>query len=187
MHIPHRCHNKCLLIVQIYVFKNIRFAAPPVGPLRFAKPAPPVPTDKLQNGAQGGTCAQSFPQGLINGALGSGLGSLAGGIIGSLDIGKIMGGGTSSEDCLFLDLYVPGKALKGDVKLPIINWIYGGAYVRIASLSMVELTPICRYILGAKDGIYDGTGIVKNSGNNVIFVAGNYRVCHSHRADCTQF
>jgi hypothetical protein len=36
-----------------------------------------------------------------------------------------------------------------------------------------------RYILGAKDGIYDGTGLVKNSDNNVIYIAGNYRVCHS--------
>lgn len=109
------------------MFRNIRFAAAPVGTLRFAKPAPPVPTDKLQTGAQGGTCAQSIPAGLISGALGSGLGSLAGGIVGSVDLGKAMGGGPTSEDCLFLDLYVPGKALKGDIKLPIINWIYGGA------------------------------------------------------------
>lgn len=49
--------------------------------------------------------------------------------------------------------------MKGEVKLPIVNWIYGGAY-----------------ILGAKDGIYDGTGIIKNAGGNVIYVAGNYRV-----------
>lgn len=26
--------------------------------------------------------------------------------------------------------------------------------------------------------MYDGTGLVKNSGNNVIYVAGNYRVSH---------
>ncbi|QDS71255.1 hypothetical protein FKW77_000539 [Venturia effusa] len=144
---------------DIYVFKNIRFAAAPVGPLRFAKPAPPVPTDKLQTGAHGGTCAQSAPTGLLTGALGSGLGSIASGIVGSVDLGKVMGGAATSEDCLFLDLYVPSNALKGEVKLPIINWVYGGAY-----------------ILGSKDGMYDGTGIVKNSGSNVIYVAGNYRL-----------
>jgi carboxylesterase type B len=33
------------------------------------------------------------------------------------------------EDCLFLDLYVPGKAIRDPVnsKLPVMNWIYGGA------------------------------------------------------------
>jgi hypothetical protein len=72
---------------------------------------------------------------------------------------------------------VPSKALKGEVKLPIVNWIYGGAY-----------------LLGSKEGMYDGksgapyrcvesklimrigTPIVKASGGNVIYVAGNYRV-----------
>jgi hypothetical protein len=43
------------------------------------------------------------------------------------DLGKLMGGASTSEDCLFLDLFVPGKALKGSAKLPVINWIYGGA------------------------------------------------------------
>lgn len=33
--------------------------------------------------------------------------------------------------------------------------------------------------------MYDGTGIVKNSGNNVIYVAGNYRV--NLPARCTYF
>jgi hypothetical protein len=45
------------------------------------------------------------------------------------DLGKLMGGASSSEDCLFLDLFVPGKALKGEKKLPVINWIYGGKFL----------------------------------------------------------
>jgi carboxylesterase type B len=33
-----------------------------------------------------------------------------------------------NEDCLYLDVYVPGKALKDPkAKLPVMNWIYGGA------------------------------------------------------------
>lgn len=68
-----------------------------------------------------------MPKSLVSGAVGSGLGSLASGIVGKVDLGKLMGGAPTSEDCLFLDLYVPAKALKGEVKLPIINWIYGGA------------------------------------------------------------
>lgn len=44
--------------------------------------------------------------------------------------------------------------------------------------NLYDQADLNRYILGSKDGMYDGTGIVKNSGNNVIYVAGNYRVCH---------
>jgi carboxylesterase type B len=69
------------------------------------------------------------------------------------------GMGPTAEDCLFLDVYVPAKAMKGQVKLPVINWIFGGAYM-----------------MGWKDGLYDGTPIVNASGGNVIYVTGNYRV-----------
>jgi hypothetical protein len=48
-------------------------------------------------------------------------------IIASQDLGKLMGGSPSSEDCLFLDVVVPGKALRGEIKLPVVNWIYGGS------------------------------------------------------------
>jgi carboxylesterase type B len=31
------------------------------------------------------------------------------------------------EDCLYLDVYVPGKAVKDTkLRLPVVNWIYGG-------------------------------------------------------------
>ena len=73
-----------------------------------------------------------------------------------------------SEDCLFLDVYVPGSAIRdpSNSKLSVIHWIYGGGY-----------------LVGAKDQVkavglpfYDGSGLVTQSGNNVIFVASNYRV-----------
>jgi hypothetical protein len=50
-------------------------------------------------------------------------------LVASQDLGKLMGGSPSSEDCLFLDVVVPGKALRGEIKLPVVNWIYGGKLI----------------------------------------------------------
>lgn len=47
--------------LQYYTFKNIRFAAPPVGNLRWAKPAPPLTETKVQDGTVGNQCMQATP------------------------------------------------------------------------------------------------------------------------------
>jgi carboxylesterase type B len=46
------------------------------------------------------------------------------GMLQTTDLGKMMSGGLTSEteDCLFLDVVVPGEALRGRVKLPVANW-----------------------------------------------------------------
>jgi carboxylesterase type B len=118
------------------------------------KPAPPVNNDTLQTGEYGPACPQTVPLSLLGGQLPPGLPP-------GIDLGLLTSGANQTgEDCLFLDVYVPGKAWSSDVKLPIINWIYGGAY-----------------LLGSKEGQYDGTPIIKASGGNVIYIAANYRVC----------
>lgn len=83
--------------------------------------------------------------------------------LGGIPIPTFQGG---SEDCLFLDVYVPGKALKNpSLKLPVLVYLFGGAY-----------------IFGSKDSLqpdlpfYDGTGMMGEAGNGFIFVAPNYRV-----------
>lgn len=70
------------------------------------------------------------------------------------------------EDCLFLDVYVPGQAVRNpSLKLPVVVWMYGGAY-----------------IFGSKDSLqpelpfYDGSGMIGQSNNGIIFVAMNYRL-----------
>lgn len=45
--------------VKIYLFKNIRFAAPPVGNLRWAKPAQPAKETTIQDGSYGPICVQA--------------------------------------------------------------------------------------------------------------------------------
>lgn len=69
-------------------------------------------------------------------------------------------------DCLFLDLYVPAKAIKNpSLKLPVISWFYGGGYTFGAKDQVEPVLPL-----------YDGTGLIQVSRGNVIFVASNYRV-----------
>ncbi|GME65394.1 Major intrinsic protein [Neofusicoccum parvum] len=158
---------------DIYIFKNIPFAAPPTGENRFAKPQPPLQNDTLSDGSYGPNCVQ-FLTAIFSGSASSS-NSSAGGGIGSL-LGGLLGGsgglttnetaleelfaslfGPSSEDCLFLDVFVPGKAVKAPdtANLPVVHW---GAYV-----------------LGSKN-MNNGTGIVTAGDNSVIFVASNYRV-----------
>ncbi|KAI0169237.1 alpha/beta-hydrolase [Hypoxylon sp. FL1284] len=150
---------------DIYTFKNIRFAAPPVGDLRWAKPAPPLNESGVQDGSVGHSCVQAAPNGLN--LLGTGNQSPVGGAInqflGGIPLPVFSGG---SEDCLFLDVSVPGEALKDpSQKLPVLVFIYGGAYVFGSKDSLEPELPF-----------YDGTGLVAQSDNNMIYVAMNYRV-----------
>lgn len=70
------------------------------------------------------------------------------------------------EDCLFLDVYVPAKALKNpSLKLPVVVWIYGGAYVFGSKDSLQPELPF-----------YDGSGLMGQSNNGMIFVTMNYRL-----------
>ena len=49
---------------DFYHFRNIRYAAPPLGDLRFRKPQPPLPQAGIQNGDipfLESTCHQAWP------------------------------------------------------------------------------------------------------------------------------
>ncbi|KAI9818916.1 MAG: hypothetical protein M1827_007737 [Pycnora praestabilis] len=152
---------------KLFVFKNIRFGAPPLGDLRWAKPAPPESVIGIQNGTFGPSCQQSSTKGFDF------LGPLADWGRIPAAISQFFGGipiplfNDGAEDCLFLDVYVPERALSSPTKtkLPVVVWFYGGAF-----------------LFGSKDAyqpalpFYDGTGVVRQSGGNIIFVAGNYRM-----------
>ncbi|MCJ1229610.1 hypothetical protein MMC12_006279 [Toensbergia leucococca] len=149
---------------QIYTFKNIRFAAPPVGELRWALPAEPEHNATLQDGSYGPVCVQAPLKGvdLVGPGDESAIGAAANQLFGGLT--SLKPSPPSSEDCLFLDIYVPAKAVNDpSLRLPVVHWIYGGAY-----------------IFGSKDSteplLYSGIGLIQESGGNVIFVASNYRV-----------
>jgi carboxylesterase type B len=68
-----------------------------------------------------------------------------------------------TEDCLFLDIYVPKWAVeRKEILLPVTVWIYGGGYA-----------------FGSKNQggpFYTGKSALQASNYNSIFIAGNYRV-----------
>ncbi len=85
-------------------FKGIPFAAPPVGRLRWRSP-------QLVNSWSGVKQAASFAPGCMQNASFS---------------GRFGAPPTLSEDCLYLNVWTPAKGA-GD-KLPVMVWIYGGAF-----------------------------------------------------------
>jgi para-nitrobenzyl esterase len=84
-------------------FLGIRYAAPPVGNLRWMPPRNPAPWTKvLQATAFGPTCAQITEQGVFAGPA------------------------NNNADCLFLNVFSPNVNLAAREKLPVIFWIHGG-------------------------------------------------------------
>ncbi len=73
------------------------------------------------------------------------------------------------SDCLFLDVYVPAKAIGNpSIRLPVISWFYGGGFINGAKDLFTPLIPF-----------YDGRGPIAASDGNVIFISSNYRVSKS--------
>ncbi|CAJ0538539.1 Ff.00g066000.m01.CDS01 [Fusarium sp. VM40] len=136
---------------NIILFENVRFGAKP---LLFGAPeSPSWSNSSVQPPSDGRDCIQ----------------------IDISDIANPPGGkdptndpadsdSKTSQDCLFLDLYVPKTILDapGGALAPVIVWIYGGAF---AFGSKNQLGPL-----------YTGQSFLAASKYQTIFVAGNYRV-----------
>jgi len=90
---------------QVKTWKGIRYAAPPVGRLRWRAPQSPQPwTDIIEATAFGPVSPQPhspIPMGL---------------------------GTRADEDCLFLNVWAPSGASDTDTK-PVMVWVHGGAYI----------------------------------------------------------
>jgi para-nitrobenzyl esterase len=113
-------------------YKGIPFAAPPVGQLRWEAPQPAAPWQGVRDASEFvHDCMQASYPG---------------------DVARPRT--TLSEDCLYLNVWRPAG---GGAKLPVMVWIYGGAFTNGAT--------------SAK--IYDGAEFAKDG---VILVSMNYRV-----------
>lgn len=114
-------------------FKGIPFAAPPVGDLRWKAPQPVITWTGIKK-------VETFAPGCMQDA----------------GMAKMMGASDKvSEDCLYLNVWTTAK--KANAKLPVMVWIYGGAF----SAGMTGIP------------MYDGTKLAQKG---VVLVTTAYRV-----------
>ncbi|MGD0606520.1 MAG: carboxylesterase family protein [Streptosporangiaceae bacterium] len=110
-------------------FLGIPYAAPPVGPLRWRPPQPAAPWTGIRDATAFAPHCPQPPSGF--------------------------GVASTSENCLYLNVYTPSGARAGARNLPVMVWIHGGAF-----------------IAGESDD-YDPAGLVRDG---VIVVTINYRL-----------
>ena len=125
----------------VATFKGIPFAAPPVGQRRFAAPVPPQPWDGVRETS---VFSPTPPQADLSSQRMPGL-----------DLRPIIGESwRKGEDYLTLNVWTPDA---GTQRLPVMVFIYGGAFVSGASS-----TPL-----------YDGARFARDG---VVLVSFNYRL-----------
>jgi para-nitrobenzyl esterase len=118
----------------VAVFRGIPFGKPPIGPLRFQAPESPAPWDGVRDAAEFGPAAPQAPMTAEGGQPGP--------------------PADTTGDWLTVNVWTPDPAA---ARLPVLVWIYGGAYMFGAS---------------SEPG-YDGTPFAQGG---AVFVSLNYRL-----------
>ncbi|KAH6603105.1 acetylcholinesterase precursor [Trichoderma cornu-damae] len=156
---------------QYYTFSNIRYAAPPVGSLRFAAPQPPSANRSVvQDGLTDRICPQAYPDWINTSNQ-----FVPRYLLGDKEFDESSFNFSiptpepdprETEDCLFLDISVPKAIYDNAGKTngaPVVVWIHGGGYT-----------------VGWKTAFSNPAGLIHASQNNgelgIIFVAINYRL-----------
>ncbi|XP_077972257.1 carboxylesterase 1D-like isoform X1 [Styela clava] len=100
--------------IPVHIFRNIPFAKPPLGELRFMPPQPAEPWDGIRDGTTSGNLpmyAKEFDQIMMKNWL----------FMNQNDVVS-----KHDEDCLHLSVYTPSTS-RGQ-NLAVMFWIYGGAF-----------------------------------------------------------
>jgi para-nitrobenzyl esterase len=127
-------------------FRGIPYARPPVGDLRWAPPMPPVAWQGVRDATQPGSACTQRASGLhpFFAPMAEAYGA-------SFEQTSIQ----SSEDCLYLDVWVPQWPMK--TPLPVMVWLHGGSNT-VGSGTQVS---------------YDGESLTRRG---VVLVTLNYRL-----------
>ncbi|KAJ8594571.1 alpha/beta-hydrolase [Rhizopogon salebrosus TDB-379] len=127
-------------------FLGIRYAAPPVGKLRWAAPQHPQTTSGVQPATmQPNACYQAH---------------IVEALTGPFESTSMSEPVKQSEDCLFLNVYTPGRKLVAAPSggLPVVVWIHGGGYISGAA------------------NRFNGADLIMKSNHGVIVVSIQYRL-----------
>ncbi|MFP5210935.1 MAG: carboxylesterase/lipase family protein [Acidobacteriota bacterium] len=101
-----KVHGKTINDGKVRAFLGLPYAAPPVGDLRWKPPEPPAPWKGVRDATRyGARCEQ-----------------------GHVFSDMVFQDDGPSEDCLFLNVFIPAN-VKAHSKLPVMFWIHGGGYV----------------------------------------------------------
>lgn len=105
----------------VQTFKGLRYAAPPLGPLRFMPPHKPQPWTQVAEATKLGAASMQLRSGgsavAYPGNVGQALGQL---FTPPDDIAR------QSEDCLFLNVWTPQLGVSK--KRPVMVWFHGGGF-----------------------------------------------------------
>ena len=107
-------------------YLGLPFAAPPVGSLRWLPPQTP----NLSTYIDATSYQPSCPQVRMT--------SESSPSVQTIDEPEFLISGTTSEDCLYLDVYKPAS-ISSDKKLPVLVWIFGGALSMEALILIIKL------------------------------------------------
>ncbi|KAH7906676.1 Alpha/Beta hydrolase protein [Hygrophoropsis aurantiaca] len=149
---------------NITSFLSIRYAAPPIGNLRFSAPQPPANISGVQQ-------ATEWPSMCYQSGVGTNTTTAPVPIYGfnkrerdgtNVPAKRATTAPTASEDCLFLNVWVPPGQLPSEPLttggLPVVVWIHGGGYVA-----------------GYAEE-FDGAQLLDHSDNGVVAVVLQYRL-----------
>lgn len=134
-------------------YLGIPYAVPPVGPLRWKYSTLFKGSEPLQATAYGNACPQTVTPSKSSG--------------GRCAEGQTLGPG-ESEDCLYLNVWVPGDATESS-GLPVMVFIHGGNFDHGSSTGATTASSI-----PPRGNLYDGTYLA--AAGKVVVVTLNYRL-----------